>query len=349
MQPQLQQNLRNSQNFLHNAALLDALLDNSTVRPGNLVLDLGAGTGAIARRLAERGCRVLAVEQDPSLAARLRRSFPNRSGVQVCQADIRLMPLPREPYRVFSNIPFDATADIINRLTQARNPPEDAYLVVQRQAAERFVGRPTTTLVSALLAPRFEASVVHRFHRTDFTPIPRVEVVLLRLRKRGPPLLAPSDARAYRDFVVHVFAGRNSSLLHRLALLVGPRCARRLLNDLRIAGCNPAQIPPLRWLQLFTSAMAFAGPKVQSRAAGAEKRLRSHQRTLQKLHRTRQPRLRPPPLRSVAGVRILGEWQWRIRLELTTSTRRTFAARFDWGEVEPPSCYTPFRDLVRDG
>src|SRR5215510_1463281 len=80
-------------------------------------------------------------------------------------------------------------AAIVSRLTAASNPPRDAYLVVQREAAERFVGKPRPTLVAALLMPWFEASIVHRFRATDFAPAPRVDVVMLRLHKRGPPFV----------------------------------------------------------------------------------------------------------------------------------------------------------------
>ena len=96
------------------------------------------------------------------------------------------LPFPRRPYKVFANIPFNATAAIVNRLTQACHPPEDSYLVVRAEAAERFTGQPRGTLISTLLKPWFEPTLVHRFDRTDFDPPPRVDAVMLRLQKRGP-------------------------------------------------------------------------------------------------------------------------------------------------------------------
>jgi hypothetical protein len=89
--------------------------------------------------------------------------------VRVCKADILRLKLPRQPCKVFSNIPFDNTAEIVKRLTRTATPPDDAYLVVQREACERFLGQPKTTLVSVLLCSmvRSQASAripPDRFH-----------------------------------------------------------------------------------------------------------------------------------------------------------------------------------------
>jgi 23S rRNA (adenine-N6)-dimethyltransferase len=67
--------------------------------------------------------------------------------VQVRHCDLLEVPLPHCSYKVFSNIPFDVTASILNRLTRAENAPDEAYLVTQREAAERFLGVPRSTLL----------------------------------------------------------------------------------------------------------------------------------------------------------------------------------------------------------
>jgi 23S rRNA (adenine-N6)-dimethyltransferase len=207
MQPQSRKStvLADSQNFLKSSALVDRLLADSSIESGDLVLDLGAGTGVITDSLANHGCHVIAVEKDPSLASHLRNRFAQTPRVHVRQCDLMHVALPACRYKVFSNIPFDVTTDTVSRLIRANNPPDDTYLVVQQEAAERFVGVPRCTLVAALTFPWFEATVVHAFERRDFLPAPRVEVVMLRLRKRGPPLMTRQHAQVYRDFVVAVF------------------------------------------------------------------------------------------------------------------------------------------------
>jgi 23S rRNA (adenine-N6)-dimethyltransferase len=81
-----------------------------------LVLDLGAGYGAITSALAQAGARVIAVERDPGLAGRLERRFADRPGVRVVPADLRSVPLPRREFSVVANPPFSVTTDLLRRL-----------------------------------------------------------------------------------------------------------------------------------------------------------------------------------------------------------------------------------------
>lgn len=152
-QPSRSTVLAHSQNFLKSSALVDRLLATSSIQPGELVLDLGAGTGTLTDRLVNWGCNVIAVEKELSLTSLLGKRFAQTRHVQILQCDVLHMPLPACNYKVFSNIPFDVTASIVSRLTRAKNAPEEAYLVMQRESAERFIGSPRCTLISALTFP----------------------------------------------------------------------------------------------------------------------------------------------------------------------------------------------------
>ena len=287
MQPVSSRSLSVSQNFLTSRAVVDRLLTASSIGTGDLVLDLGAGSGIIAERLAHRGCDVVAVEKDPGLAHLLTVRFAHEPLVRVYRGDVREMTLPHRPYKVFANIPFDATAAIVDRLTHARCPPEDAYLVMQREAAMRFVGRPRGTLIATLLRPWFEPAIVHRFRRTDFVPAPHVEVVMLRLHKRGPPLVQIADAQLYRDFVVSMFTARQRSVVESLGRLVGSLRARRVAAH---AGLDPLATPSEIafecWLEVFNTLNSSSALHTRGTLTGAERRLMRQQRRLRKVHRT---------------------------------------------------------------
>src|ERR1051326_2263458 len=287
--------LTHSQNFLKSSARVDRLVAASTIRRGDLVLDLRAGTGTITDRLANWGCRVVAVENDPFLVRHLRTRFAQTPCVQVRQCDVVQVPLPRCPYKVFSNIPFDVTASTLSRLTRAKNVPDDAYLVMQREAAHRFLGSPRCTLVAALTFPWFDTTLLHEFDPRDFAPMPRVEVVLLRLRKRGPPLVGRERAQGYRDFVVEVFTARTTSVGQSLRLLLGKRLAASIARRLDVPGKRPSQTRPPEWLELFAAAHRLLGDELQWRVTHAERRLQKQHRRLHKVHRTRARHLCPPP------------------------------------------------------
>jgi 23S rRNA (adenine-N6)-dimethyltransferase len=287
MQPASSRPLSVSQNFLTSRTLVDRLLAASSIGTGDLVFDLGAGGGIIAERLAHRGCDVVAVEKDPGLAHLLRIRFADEPLVRVYHGDVREMALPHRPYKVFANIPFDATAAVVDRLIHARCPPEDGYLVMQREAAIRFVGQPRGTLSATLLRPWFEPTIVHRFRRTDFVPAPHVEVVMLRLHKRGPPLVQRADGQLYRDFVVSMFTARQRSVVESLRRLVGSLRARRVAAH---AGLDPLATPSEIafdcWLEVFEILKSVSALDRPGTLTGAEGRLMRQQRRLRKVHRT---------------------------------------------------------------
>ena len=203
---------------------------------------------------------------------------------------------------MFASLPFNATSEIVTRLLAAANPPDELHLVVQQEAAERYAGRLRESLVAVLLKPWFEPSVVHRFHRDDFTPAPRVDVVMLRLRKRGPPLVDGADARLFRDFVSYGFTAWRPSLASALESLVGRPRARQAAREVGL----PLDAPPSLvrfelWLRLFQALKEGDRALLRARLAGSEQRLRLQQRSLPKIHRTRTRQTRrPPPKRLIA-------------------------------------------------
>jgi 23S rRNA (adenine-N6)-dimethyltransferase len=89
---------------------------------------------------------VVAIEKDPVLVPPLRHRFAGMPHVRIREADFLEVALPRAPYKVFANIPFNITTAIVTKLIGASCPPDDAYLVVQKEAAARFAGLPRESL-----------------------------------------------------------------------------------------------------------------------------------------------------------------------------------------------------------
>ena len=117
---------------------------------------------------------------------------------------------------------------------------------------------------------------------------------MLRLRKRGPPLVAAEHAQMYRDFV-QLFTARAASVGHSLRLFLGRRAGARLARHFSMADATPSETRPWEWIGLFAAAAGVLGDELTWRCAHAERRLQEQHRRLRKVHRTRARHLRPPP------------------------------------------------------
>jgi 23S rRNA (adenine-N6)-dimethyltransferase len=278
-----------SQNFLTDAGLAASLVEQSSLKKDDLVVEIGAGRGIITAQLLQRCGRVIAVEKDPALCALLRRRFAGQPRLVLHGGDFRDYPLPRQPYKVFSNLPYHITSAIVERLTASANPPDEACLVMQKEAAEMFLGEPRESLRSILLQPWFELELLHRFRRSDFTTQPRVDSVLLRFRKRIPPLVAAPDRQRFRDFVVFVFTAWRPNLGSALKDLFSPTQRKRISREQSIdLEAKPTSLRFEHWLCLFAAFKKIASPQAAGLVQGSERRLRRQQEKLVKIHRTRK-------------------------------------------------------------
>jgi 23S rRNA (adenine-N6)-dimethyltransferase len=176
----------------------------------------------------------------------------------------------------------------VTRLTAAPVPPDDTYLIMQKEAAKKILGEPRETLYALLLKPSFALELLHSFRRSDFTPAPRVDVVMLRLRKRGPPLVARDEMFLFRDFVTYSFTAPQPSLRSTFKDLFTPNQFRLLRNNLGLDfDITPTHLDFEQWLCVFDCFKRIASTRAIAMIRGSEMRLKHQQARLEKIHRTR--------------------------------------------------------------
>jgi 16S rRNA (adenine1518-N6/adenine1519-N6)-dimethyltransferase len=230
------------QNFLGDEAILDDIARLAVERPGEKVIELGAGLGHLTARLLLRGGQVVAVERDREMAAVLRGELGER--IQLLEADAA-----RLDYRslaeggriaVVGNLPYHLTSPILFGLLDQAEAIGRAVLLVQREVGERLAAEPGTKawgLLSVLLQQRAHVSIERLVPAGAFLPPPKVESAVIYLGF-GPPRAAVADEARFRRLVKAGFAQRRKVLANALAAGdVAPEPA--LQAALEAAGIDP--------------------------------------------------------------------------------------------------------------
>lgn len=212
-----------SQNFLTDAAALDAIVEAAELTPGDRVVEIGPGLGVLTRRLLAGGASVLAIELDARVAAYLRRELAPVESFELIEADaLDVHPrelFPGEPFKVVANIPYHITSPLLHAFLEGERPPELTVLLVQLEVAERVAAPPgAMSYLSVFVQNIASAEVVARVPAAAFEPEPSVDSAILRLRRRERPAVPVGEVRdAFHRVVQAGFRQRRKQIHNGLA------------------------------------------------------------------------------------------------------------------------------------
>lgn len=232
-----------AQHFLSSQRTVAELIGHSNIRKNDTVYDLGAGSGVITSVLAQRCKQVIAVEIEPVALKKLCYNMQQFDNVTVLDQDMMTLPIAQQPYKIFANIPFNVSADVVRKYTETDYPPKSMYLIVQRQFARKLVpgNDHFTSQLSAQIGPWFTARIRKPLRKTDFTPPPNVDTVLLEIKPREESLLSKAKASRYREFIARSFSEQKYfTSLHRAKAGISPEK-------------TPSQVSQTEWLRLFAT------------------------------------------------------------------------------------------------
>ena len=213
---------RLGQNFLVDRNILDVIERLAALRADDVVLEIGGGLGILSERLAARVGYVHVVEVDSSLEEPLRETlagFPDVGVHMVDALELDLAALEPAPSKVVANLPYGIAGTVILRTVDELPSVESWVAMVQREVGERLAAAPGTPAYGApsvLAQLACHVKVLRQVPRTVFRPVPRVDSVLVGLRR----LRAPADP-SVRALVHAGFAHRRKALAGSLALAPG--------------------------------------------------------------------------------------------------------------------------------
>lgn len=233
--------------FLRDRDAAAALVRRARLGPGDLVVEFGAGAGALTKPLARTGARVLAIERDPAFVRQLRNAFSEWSDVRIVHGDACAVHLPKQPFVVVANLPFGISTPLFRRLLDdQRNGFVGAELLVEWGFAKRVTASRPRDLEQAWWAARFELRVVRRVPARAFAPAPAIDAAQLSVRRR--PELDRASARAFRTLLATVYARPAHPATQAVKALGTGKRTHRLLVSSGIDPPTPAgQVPIRKW------------------------------------------------------------------------------------------------------
>lgn len=235
------------QHWLTDHAALQSIVALADVSAGDVVLEIGPGTGTLTDELLAAGAEVVALEFDEERRRELERKYANLPANQIFiqSGDIRSYDLAVMPdeYKVVANIPYYLTANLIRKFTDAAHKPQVLALLVQKEVAERLAAQPGSMSILTVIAQYFyEVSLGAVVPAHLFTPPPKVDSQVVRLKRRDQPLFTGVDSKAFFQLVKAGFSAPRKTLLNSLSggLRLEKDRAGELLEQ---AHCSPTARP----------------------------------------------------------------------------------------------------------
>lgn len=237
------------QHFLHDPRILRRIAEAVQCGPGDSVLEIGPGRGALTAELLARGARVSAIEKDPDLLPRLVAQFPDlrlASGDALALDWRAVSAVGTGPLIIAGNIPYNITSPLIEKALTPPRPVRVVFLV-QKEVADRLAARPGSKAYGGLTVGVQAVARVERLMTVvagAFVPAPKVDSAVVRLTPREVPLVSDREAAPFRRLVTGLFGARRKQLGRGVRQVTGWG-ADRTSAVLGAAGFDPTVRPEM--------------------------------------------------------------------------------------------------------
>ncbi len=242
---------RFGQHFLHDPYVLSRIVSAIAPRPGDVVVEIGPGEGALTRPLLETLSHLTAIEIDRDLAAWLSGEFPaEKLSVIVADAlefDFGTLPVN---LRVVGNLPYNVSTPLLFHLEKFASRVQDMHFMLQLEVVDRMAAAHSTPeygRLSVMLQRRFRVERLFRVPAGAFRPPPKVESAVVRLTPRPAAEIPALDEKVFATVVTRAFGARRKTLRNALSSLIDAGGLTSLGVD---PGLRPENVSPACYIKI---------------------------------------------------------------------------------------------------
>jgi 16S rRNA (adenine1518-N6/adenine1519-N6)-dimethyltransferase len=225
------------QNFLVDPRVQERIVSAANIAADEVVVEIGAGLGALTARLGEVARQVIAIDRDAQLVEILRAELANWTNIEIVLGDALEFDLRQaadkagRPLAVVGNLPYVVTSPLLFSILGAGGAVDRAVLMVQKEFAQRMLAPPGSRVygrLSVMAQQAAEAEILFHVGAGAFLPPPAVTSTVIRLRPRRAPLAPVDNPEAFARVVREAFGARRKMLRRALEPAYGERAALAL-------------------------------------------------------------------------------------------------------------------------
>lgn len=251
---------RLGQHFLKNSAILDYIASSIDISGKSTIIEIGPGHGELTERIktrllkedAQKKIKIIAIEKDPLLAAKLQKRFENEKHITIVCGDA-LSELRQfadsifTEYIIAGNIPYYITGHILRIIGSLQKKPAHVLFVIQKEVAERIVANPPRmNLLAACIQAWASPTIKKMIPKKEFSPPPKVDSALIELSVKEAHV-----PDSYYQTARIIFAHPRKTLLNNLSSKISKKEAERCMTELGISSrARPQDISVAQIFQL---------------------------------------------------------------------------------------------------
>ena len=206
------------QNFLVDNNLLKKIAHTINPKPDNCILEIGPGEGALTEKIFPYVNEMIGIEIDPLLIEKLKKNNTLKE-LNIIKGDVLLYEIDNlpisNPIRVIGNIPYNITTPIIFWLIEQLDYWDDAFLMVQKEVANRLIAKTSTKAYGRLtivVGAYLNIEAMFSIPPDVFIPKPKVESAFIHLTKKAKPLIDDKNYIQFNKIVLSAFNQRRKML-----------------------------------------------------------------------------------------------------------------------------------------